>query len=172
MPKISVIVPIYNSGKYLDKCLKSLLNQTFKDFEVIIVNDGSTDNSQEIIDKYTKKSSNFKGYIKDCSLFIGDELILKNEKLTENKEVFVGIRPEGFLLDGEKEKVLTLNVDEIVTMGRDLTLVCSSTYHLGDERIKIIVDSDLEPSVGPIRFAIRSSKIFIFDGKTEERIYL
>ena len=114
----------------------------------------------------------FKGYIKDCSLFIGDELILKNEKLTENKEVFVGIRPEGFLLDGEKEKVLTLNVDEIVTMGRDLTLVCSSTYHLGDEKIKIIVDSDLEPSVGPIKFAIRSSKIFIFDGKTEERIYL
>ena len=114
----------------------------------------------------------FKGYIKDCSLFIGDELILKNEKLTENKEVFIGIRPEGFLLDGEKEKVLTLNVDEIVTMGRDLTLVCSSTYHLGDEKIKIIVDSDLEPSVGPIKFAIRSSKIFIFDGKTEERIYL
>ena len=63
--KVSVIVPVYNTENYLSKCLDSLINQTFKDFEVIIVNDGSTDNSQEIIDKYTKKCSNFKGYIKE-----------------------------------------------------------------------------------------------------------
>lgn len=52
MPKISVIVPIYNSGKYLDKCLQSLLNQTFKDFEIIAINDGSTDNSLDILNNY------------------------------------------------------------------------------------------------------------------------
>ena len=64
MTKISIIVPVYNVEKYLDRCLSSLVNQTAKDFEVIIVNDGSLDNSQTIIDKYVKDNNNFKSYIK------------------------------------------------------------------------------------------------------------
>lgn len=52
MPKVSIIVPVYNVEKYLDKCLNSLVNQTFKDIEILVINDGSTDNSQAIIDKY------------------------------------------------------------------------------------------------------------------------
>lgn len=52
MPKISVIIPVYNSEKYLNKCLDSVFSQTFDDFELIIVNDGSPDNSQDIIDAY------------------------------------------------------------------------------------------------------------------------
>lgn len=63
--KISVIVPVYNVEKYLDNCLNSLANQTLKDIEIIIVNDGSTDNSQKIIDKYVKKFSNFKSFVKE-----------------------------------------------------------------------------------------------------------
>lgn len=55
MKKISVIVPIYNVEKYLRKCFDSLLEQTFKDFEVLAVNDGSPDNSIEIIKEYTAK---------------------------------------------------------------------------------------------------------------------
>ena len=51
MIKISVIVPVYNTEKYLPKCLDSLVNQTLKDIEIIIVNDGSPDNSQKIIDE-------------------------------------------------------------------------------------------------------------------------
>ena len=58
MIKISVIVPIYNTEKYLDKCLNSLVNQTFKDIEIILVNDGSTDGSEDIINKYLKKYTN------------------------------------------------------------------------------------------------------------------
>jgi len=64
MIKVSVIVPVYNVEKYLSKCLDSLANQTLKDIEIIIVNDGSPDNSQNIIDKYTKKYKNMKSYIK------------------------------------------------------------------------------------------------------------
>ena len=45
MCKISIIVPIYNVEEYLERCIDSILNQTFKDFEVILINDGSTDNS-------------------------------------------------------------------------------------------------------------------------------
>lgn len=51
---ISIILPVYNVESFLDKCLKSILNQTFKDFELIIVNDGSTDASYEICKKYAK----------------------------------------------------------------------------------------------------------------------
>ncbi len=55
MPKVSIVVPIYNAGNRLNKCLKSILNQTFKDFELILVNDGSTDNSLSICEKYKYK---------------------------------------------------------------------------------------------------------------------
>ena len=52
---VSVIVPVYNVYDYLDLCLKSLVNQKFDNYEVIVVNDGSPDNSEEIMQKYAKK---------------------------------------------------------------------------------------------------------------------
>ena len=50
--KISVIIPIYNVEKYLSRCLESVINQTYKNLEIILVNDGSTDNSSKIIQQY------------------------------------------------------------------------------------------------------------------------
>lgn len=58
--KYTFIVPVYNGEKYIDRCLKSLLNQTYKNFEIIIINDGSTDNSENILDDYQKKHSQIK----------------------------------------------------------------------------------------------------------------
>lgn len=57
---ISVIVPIYNSKQYLNECIESILNQTYKDFELILVNDGSTDESKLICNEYLKKNNNIK----------------------------------------------------------------------------------------------------------------
>ncbi|KZX10261.1 glycosyltransferase family 2 protein [Methanobrevibacter filiformis] len=54
-PKVSVIMPIYNSEKYLEECLDSVINQTLKDIEIICVNDGSTDKSLKILEKYSNK---------------------------------------------------------------------------------------------------------------------
>ena len=55
MCKISIIVPVYNVQRYLDKCLKSVLSQTFQDIEVVAIDDGSTDRSGEILDSYAKR---------------------------------------------------------------------------------------------------------------------
>ena len=60
MPKISVIVPVYNVEKYLRKCIESILNQTFREFELILVDDGSTDSSGKICDEYALKDSRIK----------------------------------------------------------------------------------------------------------------
>ena len=57
---ISIIVPIYNTENYLEECLNSLINQTFKDIEIICINDGSTDNSLEILKAYAKKDTRIK----------------------------------------------------------------------------------------------------------------
>ena len=56
-PLFSIIVPVYNVQAYLAKCTESILNQTFRDFEVILINDGSTDNSGIICDEYAQKDS-------------------------------------------------------------------------------------------------------------------
>jgi glycosyltransferase involved in cell wall biosynthesis len=59
-PKISVIVPTYNRSELLPRAINSILNQTFKDFELIIVDDGSTDNTKKIIEKYSENDSRIK----------------------------------------------------------------------------------------------------------------
>lgn len=58
MKKVSIIVPVYNVQEYLNKCLETIVKQTLKDIEIIIVNDGSTDKSSEIIEKYNTLHNN------------------------------------------------------------------------------------------------------------------
>lgn len=55
-PKLSVIIPFHNAAPYLQRSLKSIINQTFKDFEVLLINDESTDESVEIISPFLKYS--------------------------------------------------------------------------------------------------------------------
>ena len=64
-PAISVVVPVYNVEKYLDQCLNSLLEQTFTDFEAILVDDGSIDSSYQICKNFTEKDKRFKAYKKE-----------------------------------------------------------------------------------------------------------
>ena len=60
MVTLSVIVPVYNTEKYLRECLDSIINQTFRDIEIICVNDGSTDKSLEILKEYALKDNRIK----------------------------------------------------------------------------------------------------------------
>ena len=60
MPAVSVVIPVYNSAKYLRECLDSIVAQTFSDWEIIAVDDGSSDESPEILDEYAAKDSRIK----------------------------------------------------------------------------------------------------------------
>ena len=62
---ISIVIPTYNDAHYLKDCLDDLLKQTYKEFEVLIVNDGSTDNTEEIASSYCEKDSRFKLFTKN-----------------------------------------------------------------------------------------------------------
>lgn len=58
--KLSIIIPVYQAGKYLKKCIESILDQTFTDFELILVDDGSNDGSEKICNEYAKKDERIK----------------------------------------------------------------------------------------------------------------
>lgn len=65
MPELSVIVPVYNAEQYLEQCIGSILGQTYIDFELILVNDGSTDNSVQICNAYSQKDSRVRVFSKE-----------------------------------------------------------------------------------------------------------
>ena len=67
MIKISILVPVYNVEKYLEKCLDSILGQTFTKYEVICIDDGSTDKSGDILDQYALKDSRIRVVHKENS---------------------------------------------------------------------------------------------------------
>ena len=59
-PKVSIIIPVYNKGKYLSRTLESIINQVFHDYEVVLIDDGSVDNSREIISAFIKRDKRFR----------------------------------------------------------------------------------------------------------------
>lgn len=86
MYKVSVIVPIYNGEKYIRTCLDSLANQTLKDIHVIMINDGSKDNSEEICKEYVSKYPNFEYHYKEN----GGSASARNIGLNNVKGEYIG----------------------------------------------------------------------------------
>ena len=86
MTDISIVVPIYNAEKYLNKCIDSLVNQTKKELEFILVNDGSTDNSEKIIKEYKDKRIK---YFKNNNQGIGKTRNFGIEKATGKYIMFL-----------------------------------------------------------------------------------
>lgn len=70
MPKVSIIIPVYNVEKYLYQCLESVEKQTLKDIEVIVVDDGSPDESYKVYQEFEKRDSRFKTLRKEMVVFL------------------------------------------------------------------------------------------------------
>lgn len=86
MPRLSIIVPVYNVEKYIHKCVDSILNQTFTDFELILVDDGSPDNCGKICDEYAKKDARVKVIHKEN----GGQSSARNKGLDVAKGAVIG----------------------------------------------------------------------------------
>ena len=85
---IAIIVPVYNVEKYLRECLDSIFNQSFKDFHLIIINDGSTDNSEKIINEYVEKYTNIT-YIKQKNLGVSEARNAGLKKVNKKYTIFI-----------------------------------------------------------------------------------
>ena len=91
--KISVIVPVYNAEKYLEKCVESILNQTYSNFELLLINDGSVDNSSKVCHSFET----------DCRVKVYDK---ENEDSANNQLAMGGLsdwtrNPEELMIDQE-----------------------------------------------------------------------
>ncbi len=82
MPAISIIMPVYNTEKYVGKAIESILNQSFTDYEFLIIDNGSTDGSGEIINHYAKIDSRIKVLRNEKNVFISEARNMAMEKLT------------------------------------------------------------------------------------------
>ena len=121
---VSIIVPVYNVSKYLNACLDSIQNQTYKDIEVILVNDGSTDNSLEICNTYVNNDNRFK------------VITQKNQGLSEARNT--GLRnyigQYVFFVDSDdyiKENTIELLLNKALDTNSDL--VCCDMEYLYDD---------------------------------------
>ena len=105
MELISIIVPVYNVEQYLDDCLVSILNQTYKNLEIILIDDGSTDNSGKICDEYAKKDSRIIVFHKEN----GGVSSARNAGLRIAKGIYIGfVDPDDWIAEDMYE-VLYLN---------------------------------------------------------------
>ena len=97
MPKISIIIPVYNVAQYLPKCLDSVLAQTLPYIEIICINDGSTDNSSDILQNYAAKDKRIKiinqnnqGICKPLRIEPGN-----NQPNVQARQNYIALRDEG-----------------------------------------------------------------------------
>ena len=110
MPKISVIVPVYNVENVLHYCVDSILAQTFSGFELILVNDGSTDGSGSVCDEYAKKDSRIKAiHIENQGVSVARNTGIKNA----NGEYFIFIDSDDYIEENYLEELINVKNDNL-----------------------------------------------------------
>ncbi len=132
MPEISVIIPVFNVENYLKNCLDSIINQTFKDIEIICVNDGSTDNSRKILEEYKNK---------DKRIIITDK---ENGGLSSARNAGMKIAKGRFISFVDSDDWIDLTMLEklyknITSLNTDVS-ICA--VHLFDEAMQKCNDDD------------------------------
>ena len=104
--KISVIVPVYNVEQYLERCVDSIINQTYKNLEIILVNDGSTDNSGQLCDKLAKKDNRIRVIHKEN----GGLSDARNVGIDEAKSDLIGFIDSDDYIDEDMYELLINNM--------------------------------------------------------------
>ena len=125
MKKVSIIVPVYGVEKYIDKCLDSLVKQSLKEIEVIVVNDGTKDNSQKIIDTYVKKyPDKIKSFIKEN----GGQGSARNYGLEKASGEYIGYVDSDDFIEKDMYKKLYNKAKE-----KDYDIVVCGNYNVSED---------------------------------------
>lgn len=135
MSTLSVIVPVYNAEKYIDRCVESLLNQTYKDIEIILVNDGSTDTSKEKCNEWASKDERIKVIHKEN----GGVSSARNAGLDAAAGNYIAFVDSDDSLDSD---AYCKCIDEIVSSGTDLVVFGYET-HLPEHSTKTYMDCSM-----------------------------
>ncbi|MCJ7934334.1 MAG: glycosyltransferase [Chryseobacterium sp.] len=168
-PKISVIVPCYNQAIYLDECLKSVMNQAHINWECIIVNDGSTDNTEEVAKKWAEKDSRFHYIYKKN----GGLSSARNAGLEKASGEYIQFLDSDDMIHPEKFSESLSHGTTYPLMVSQFTIYKNQTHYPGYNRVEqnfltfegIVFGWDLKFSI-PIHCALISSKLlegFLFD---------
>ena len=146
--KYSFIVPIYNGDSYIDKCLASLLNQTYKKFEIIVINDGSTDDSLNILKAYSKKHKQIKLYSTE-NKGVSSARNYGLEKVTGDYAIFVDI-------DDYVDVEMLYFIESKILNNKSIDLVKYGYLCVGNDDNKIINSDEEDKST-----IIEGSKAFV-----------
>lgn len=146
-PEISVIVPVYNTAKYLRRCVDSILAQTFTDFELLLINDGSKDNSGTICDEYTEKDSRVRVFHKpNGGVSSARNVGLDNAKgewiyFIDSDDIIIPDALETFLSAAVNTDLVISEYQYIFSNGKKyFGLVSGDGYFEGDQMIKKVSD--------------------------------
>ena len=125
--KISIVVPIYNVEQYLHQCINSILNQSFNNFELLLINDGSTDNSGKICDEYAKKDLRIKVIHQKNS----GVSVARNKGIDMATGEYIGFVDPDDYIDSRMYEILVNKIEE---MKADIA-ICSFSFVKNDEVI-------------------------------------
>ena len=128
-PEISIIIPVYNSEKYLNACLDSVLAQTFKDFELILVDDGSPDGCGRICDEYADKDDR----VRVCHIENSGSSAARNYGIDRAKGKYLGFIDSDDRIDEDMYEILYNN---LIKEDADISM-CGLFDEYGDEIVKV-----------------------------------
>lgn len=146
---VSIVMPVYNGAKYLPQAIESVLDQTYKNFEFIIIDDGSSDNSPDIIEEYAQKDERIRFYRQKNS---GVPVTLNNGIRLAQSEIIVRMDADDIMLPQRLEKQIPFLLSH-----PEATVVSCFAYHINSKGERI-GKSGTYPYIQSVEHSIRHMK--------------
>ena len=141
---ISVIVPVYNVEKYLEECLDSIQNQIYSDIEVILVNDGSLDNSKDICEKYCKDDDRFKLINQDNQ---GQSVARNNGVAASTGEFIAFVDSDDIIRQDYLEELMRYMSEEVDIVESQFTVHKKEFFNENNKEINVIFEGNSKEAV-------------------------